>query len=228
MVFGVINRFRYDSDRSWSRKVAAVWLSVIHHAAAAGGLFMDESQLHKFEIQYPGHWIVSPDRNWAAETADILSLAEDQFLRAVVTYAMFKPVTRETFSHPSKYVRCLNSVYAMAFVYSIDSISKLLDVLHKELKPPDAVQLLISQYSLRFGDLKHIRDSIAHIEDRGRALDKNHKPIPTSIIVLGCFNDRRFEFTASNGKCYAVEISDSTLLSVHGILQEIINSYNWE
>ena len=56
---------------------------------------MDESQLHKFDLKYPGHWIIGPDRDWAGDTSHVLSLVEDQFLRAVVTYAMFKPVTRE-------------------------------------------------------------------------------------------------------------------------------------
>jgi hypothetical protein len=189
---------------------------------------MDESQSHKFDLKYPGHRIIGPDRDWAGDTSHVLSLVEDQFLRAVVTYAMFKPVTRETIRQESKYVHCLNSVYATAFVYSLDSISKLLDVLKKELKPPDDVLRLIAKYSSHFGDLKHIRDSIAHIEDRGRALDKNHKPIPTTIIAMGCFNDSRFEFTGSDGKCYGIEISDPTVLSVHGILQAIINSYKWE
>lgn len=193
---------------------------------------MNIVELRKFDLIYPGHWIASSDRDWANDTSGILSSVDSEFVRSVTSYAMFKPITAnyvEQFYDLSKYESCLNGIYATSFVFSLDAISKLLNALKTYLSPPDAVLDLISEYESIFGHLKHIRDSIAHIEDRSRGVSKNKKEIPSNILVLGSFfNERCFGVTASNGNLYGVELSDSTLLSAHRILQGIINTYTWE
>lgn len=194
---------------------------------------MDITELQKFDLSYPGHWIAGSDRDWASETALILSLLEARFVRAAVSYAMFEPITAINVKQfadlkQSKYERCLNGIYATSFVFSLDAISKLLEALKKYLNPPDAVLTLISEYETIFGHLKHIRDSAAHIEDRGRGFDKYQEKIPANLLVLDTFIERRFAYTAGDGRLYEVELSESTLLSAHRILQGIINAYNWE
>jgi hypothetical protein len=192
---------------------------------------MEISQLEKFNFTYPGHWVSGSDREWAFEIANILSLMEREFICAVASYSMFEPITINNVNctiDQSKYSRSLNSIYAREFVYSLDSISKILKVLNSQIGLPGAVHKLISEYDINFENLKHIRDSAAHIEDRGRALGKDRKKISSTIIILGCFNERRFEFTASNGKCCGVDISESTLLLAHRILQAIINAFTWD
>jgi hypothetical protein len=192
---------------------------------------MNPSELHKFDLTHPGHWIVAADRDWAWETSLVLEHIESEFIRAAASYAMFEPITLSTIGHlenQSRYERCLNGIYATAFVYSLDSISKLLSAINDHLTPPDSVRLLISEYEGCFGNLKNIRDSIAHIEDRGRGLDRNKKALLSHFLVLGCMNERRFEYTGNDGKIYGVEISEPTLLLAHRILQAIINAYVWE
>jgi len=193
---------------------------------------MNIIELQKFNLTYPGHWIVGSDRDWTNNTSNMLSSVDSEFVSAVSSYAMFKPITADyvkQFHDKSKYERCLNSIYATSFVFSLDAISKLLNALKIYLSPPDAVLDLISEYETIFGHLKHIRDSVAHIEDRSRGFGKNKKKIPTNILSLGLFiNERCFEITGSDGNLYRVELSDSTLLSAHKILQGIINTYTWE
>lgn len=192
---------------------------------------MGISGLVKFDLTYPGHRISGPDPDWAFEIVHLLSLVEDEFICAVASYSMFEPVTRnnlDSTTKQSKYVSCLNTIYARMFVYSLNSITEILKVLKTYGNLPVAVPTLISQYNSLFGNLKHIRDSVAHIENRGRALDKKGNTIPATIIVLGAFNGRRFEFTGGDGTCYGVDISESILLAAQGILQSIINAYNWE
>lgn len=193
---------------------------------------MDTSKLKKFDLSFPGHWIAGSDRDWASETALILSLAESEFICAVASYAMFEPVTASNFQQfdlgQSKYERCLNGIYATSFIVSLNAISKLLEALKKYLRPPNTVITFISEYESAFGHLKHIRDSMAHIEDRGRGVDKYQRRIPTNFLILGAFIERRFGFTASDGKFYEIELSESTLSSAQQILQKIINAYGWE
>ena len=93
-------------------------------------------------------------------------------------------------------------------------------------KPTRITTLL--EYKNLFGHLKHIRDSAIHIEDRGRGVNRNQKPINTHIIVIGCFIERRFTFTGEDGKQYEIEISDATLNVAKEIIQKIINSYVWK
>jgi hypothetical protein len=189
------------------------------------------ANLEKFDFTYPGNWISGFDRELAFETFNLLNLIETEFICAVTSYLMFKPTTINNFERvikQHKYTRSLNYIYAKSFVYSLDSIFKILNVLSNQPNFPNPAKDLKSQYEVYFGKLKHIRDSAAHIEDRGRALDKNLKKISSTIIILGAFNERRFEFTCSDGKCYGIEVSESTLLSAHKIIQSIIDSYNWE
>lgn len=192
---------------------------------------MENSELMKFDLIYPGHWISGSDRDWASEIAHLLVLIETEFICAVSSYSMFEPLTRKNYDSKrkqSKYVNYLNTIYAKMFVYSLNSITEILKVFKKYSNLPHDVLVLVSEYKSIFGNIKHIRDSATHIENRGRALDKNGNIIPASLIVLGGFNERRYEFTGSDGKCYGVEISESTLLLAHRILQSIINAFKWE
>jgi hypothetical protein len=193
---------------------------------------MDTAALKKFDLSFPGHWIAGSDRDWAFATAQVLWFSEDEFIRAVTSYAMFEPITvnkvNQFYLRQSKYENCLNSIYANSFVFSLDEISKLLGVLKKYLGPPNNVLEFISEYESIFGHLKFIRDSIAHIEDRSRGVDKCQRNIPTNLLILGGFRERRFGFTASDGGFYEIELSESTLFSAQRILQNIINAYNWE
>ncbi len=193
---------------------------------------MNIIELQKFDLTYPGHWIAGKDRDWANRTSIIISSVDSELVSAVSSFAMFKPITRDyakQLHNQSKYERCLNGIYATSFVFSLDAISKLLNALKLYLSPPDAVLVLISEYETVFGHLKYIRDSLAHIEDRSRGVGKNKKEIPTNLISLGSFiNETGLEVTASNGNLYRINLSDSTLLSAHRIIQGIINSYTWE
>ncbi len=192
---------------------------------------MTISNCERFDLIYPGHWISGADRELAFETFHLLSLVEHEFTCAVAACSLFEPITLDNAyltSTQSKYSASLRSVYARSFVYSLDSISKILKVLGKHSQAPDALREPISDYRLKFGNLRHIRDSAAHIEDRGRALTKKGKPISSWVIVLGSFNESPFEITGNDGKCYGVDISESTLVLVHQILQKIIDAYAWE
>ena len=191
---------------------------------------MNLSELQKFDFTHPGHWIVGADRDWAGETSQVLGLMEYEFVLAATSYAMFEPVTQGTMEDhrsSSVYERCLNSIYATSFVFSLDSITKLLEVLNR-LNPPEPVPTLISEYRVQFGDLRYVRDSVAHNEDRGRGLDKDRKALSTPLIILRCFNQTRFECTGSDGACHGIDISESALLDAHRILQDILNAYSWE
>ena len=76
---------------------------------------MNPNNLSRFDLSYPGYWIAGDDRDLAFETSQLLRLVEDQLLRAVVTFSLFRPITEKSIrkrldGHLSKYEACLNSI----------------------------------------------------------------------------------------------------------------------
>ncbi len=192
--------------------------------------------LKQFDLTFPGHWIEGEDRDQASQTKHILGLIQGLFTEAVVSYALFQPITAENLKDhmarfesgdESPYERCLNGLYAKAFVFALDGIEKLLNRLSDNLNPPKEINRLYEEYKKYFGHLKHIRDSAIHIEDRGRGVTRKEKRLKTSVVILGSFNEKRYTFTGEDGLQYEIEISDSTVNTAKSIIQKIINSYPW-
>jgi len=187
-------------------------------------------ELTQFNLSFPGHWIEGDDRNWASESYLTLSHIKGLYEEAVVAYSQFDPITAENYKDKINepiYSRCLNSIYAKAFVFALDGINKLLLKLCRHLHPPEQIKTLKTEYENRFGHLKHIRDSAIHIEDRGRGKTRREEQLNTNIIILGSFIEIRFSFTGEDGRQYEIEISDTTLLSAKQVIQKVINSYTW-
>lgn len=180
-----------------------------------------------FDLSQPGIRVAGSDRDWAFETANMLSLIQDEFARAVASWSAFSPIRLDPQIELglSQHLKSLRMVYAREFVLSLDSINKILSKLPD---PPEKVVRLCNEYDQNLGAAKHIRDSFAHIEDRGRGLAKSGAPIPSSLVVLACFVGDRFELTASDGKRYGIEISDRTLALAKNLVQGVIDCYSWE
>lgn len=187
-------------------------------------------ELTKFDLSFPGHWVEGADRTWALESHHTLRLIKDLFEEAVAAYSRFDPLTPENYKEKSNeniYSRCLNSIYAKAYVFALNGINNLLFKLCKYLRPPKQVEVFKAEYESRFGHLKYIRDSAIHIEDRGRGKTRNEVPLNARFIVLGGFANNCFTFTGEDGKQYEIEICQATLLSAKEIIQNVINAYTW-
>ncbi|HKI52086.1 MAG TPA: hypothetical protein VJ995_08435 [Geothermobacteraceae bacterium] len=191
---------------------------------------MNLEELTQFDLCFPGHWIEGDDRAWAAENLLALRYIKGLFEEAVAAYSKFDPITIENHEekfYESTYSRCLNNIYAKAFVFALDGINKFLLKLCEHLQPPEQVITFKAEYESHFGHLKHIRDSAIHIENRGRGKTRKEVPLNARIIVLGGFADRHFTFTGEDGKQYEIEIFQGTLLSAKEIIQGVINAYSW-
>jgi hypothetical protein len=167
--------------------------------------------LKQFDLTFPGHWIEGEDRDQAFQVKLILSLIQGLFVEAVVSYSLFQPITAENFRDcidrfervdETSYERCLNGLYAKAFVFALDGIEKLFNRLVAMCNPPKEIKQLHEEYKKLFGHLKHIRNSAIHIEDRGRGKTRKHESLDTHIILLGCFIERRYTFTGEDGRQY--------------------------
>lgn len=187
---------------------------------------MKSKTLTQFDLSFPGNWIEGDDRALAAENLLTLRHVKGLYEEAVAAFSQFDPITIENFEekfNESAYSRCLNNIYAKAFVFALDGINKLL----KHLQPKEQIESFKAEYESHFGHLKHIRDSAIHIEDRGRGKDRHQKKLNTRIIILGCFAEKRFTFTGEDGRQYEIEISQTTLFLAKEIITKIINTYAW-
>src|SRR5690606_26510642 len=69
---------------------------------------------------------------------------------------------------PREFEHNLPFIYARAFLYAIDSFDKFLGVLSREDGVPEIVAELHGQVGEAFPDLRGVRNSAQHLEDRSR------------------------------------------------------------
>jgi hypothetical protein len=184
-------------------------------------------------ITFPGQWINGIDRNKAFQEYHVLSLICSALGEAKEAALESRRLYRKML-HNGK-IRLLSDrdnvkrqIYAKAFIYALDSISKLLLKLEKSIGDIEEKDRIIKNYQAIFGGLKTIRDSLLHIEDRGLGQDKNHNQIDTTILLLGSFCNDCYSISGYDGKHYYIEISIEMFERAKRLVQELVNSYSWK
>jgi len=94
-----------------------------------------------------------------------------------------------------------------------------------------------------FPDLRRVRNTAQHLEDRSRGLGagKNPKPMTLQpvenrlisapeggVLVLNSLTDNRFGCTMSDGHYGEVEISPQSLQVLCGLLHEVLQCFQWK
>lgn len=140
---------------------------------------------------------------------------------------------------PRSYQHHLIFMYAKAFLYSLDMLSKLIRVLSEKEGIPKEINEISQSFTSRFPSLKGVRDSEQHIEDRVRGLGRKQKqlklkPVNNSLIkadggvlALGNLNGNKFGSTMADGHYGEVEVSIDSLNFVRDSIQKILDSFNW-
>jgi hypothetical protein len=150
---------------------------------------------------------------------------------------------------PGEYQTILPFMYARLFLLSVESIWKLISALEHQseivaeghsLGNVVAIRHAKASFHKAFPDLKGVRDTTAHLEDRGRGLDRNRKSLdlkpvsnrlfnaPAGVLAIESLNGNRIGSTMSDGNYGEVEVSIETLRVVQESLQAIIDAFNWE
>lgn len=141
---------------------------------------------------------------------------------------------------PGEFERTLPFIYARAFLYALDAFGKVLAVLAKEDNVPDNVATLQARFEEVFPDLRGVRDTAQHLEDRARGLDRNKQPLdlkPISnafidapgggVLAIGCLNGSRYGSTKSDGRYGEVDVSPDSMRLLQMILQGVLQSFKW-
>ncbi|TDL43819.1 hypothetical protein [Microbacterium oleivorans] len=131
-------------------------------------------------------------------------------------------------------------VHARTFVFALDSIEKALRVIARLPGVPSGVQNAESLWTKAFPDLKRIRDSAHHMEDRARGRGRWEKPLDlkpiesdfvaggaATVLSLGSLVDTKYMVTVDPGDLAGIEITLDTLLTAHQVVQATLDSFEW-
>lgn len=130
-------------------------------------------------------------------------------------------------------------IYAKAFLYAADSIGKILDRLAERADVPAATAAACDAYYDLFPELREVRNSAQHIEDRGRSLGKAGKPLdlkpidnsmiraPGGALVLNSLNGNRYGATMADGHYGEVEVSTGSLGAMRDTIEAVMSSLSW-
>ena len=144
---------------------------------------------------------------------------------------------------PRELERNVVSIFARAFVYALDGFDKFLGVLAREHGVPARVTDLSASIESLFPDLRGVRNTTQHLEDRSRGLGagKNPKPMTLQpvenglinapgggVLVLNALNGNRFGCTMSDGHYGEVEVSPQSVQLLSTLLHEVLQCLQWK
>lgn len=126
-----------------------------------------------------------------------------------------------------------HQIFAKAFVYAFDSIVEALKNLKEREGVSEVVAKKIEEIKAAFPDLKDVRDTSHHLGDRVVGLKVvRGKKVPINPegqnIVLSNHVDAMFCTMKKDGTQGAISITYETLEKMGQIIQDILNSFQWE
>ena len=143
---------------------------------------------------------------------------------------------------PREFEQNLPFIYARAFLYALDAFDKFLGVLAKEENVPGEIAKLHVQIAEIFPDLRGVRNTAQHLEDRARCLGAGRNPQPLDlkpienslikapgggVLALNCLNGSRYGSTMSDGHYGEVDVSSESMQHLQQILDGVLQSFKW-
>ena len=237
-------------DRDWAWKIGGLIQNLkarFYEANTALNLF-EQAQVQQSARFTPEQWQVDSDRRSQIRRELEAELGFD-----------FSPQSRDRISHetevrfkrekwgsgcgPREFERNVISIFAQAFVYALDGFDKFLNVLSAEPGVPPTIADLAARIESMFPDLRGVRNTTQHLEDRSRGLGagKNPKPMTLQpvenqfisapgggVLVLNSLTGNRFCCTMSDGHYGEVEISPQALQLLSDLLHDVLQIFQWK
>lgn len=226
----------YD-DKGWAweiNKVIGSLESCLTEAGVSLNLFELALQgLSAFNAPEMSEWVTKRRETLLAEIEQRLGQANFYGNYFGITQQVSKTINREKWTTgelPRAYKHKLPFMYARSFIHALDISGKLLTVLSETKDAPEEVRTQSANFYSRFPELKGVRDTIEHIEDRIRGLARNNQPLGPEGggLWLSNLRDNRFGCTMSDGHYGEVEISAKSLSLLGECIQKVINSFRWK
>jgi hypothetical protein len=129
-------------------------------------------------------------------------------------------------------------LYAKAFLNAADAIGRMIAVIEKYSTAPAAMKGASSRYYASFPDLRGVRNTTQHLEDRGRGLGERGRPMqpvqatsgPVMIrgLAIDVLINNRFGSTLADGTYGEVEISAASLATIRDHIETVLQLFQWK
>ena len=158
------------------------------------------------------------------------------------TEVIFKREQWNSGKLPREFEHNQASMHARAFLYALDSFDKFLKVLKNKTGIPPMIEEIHKKFGESFIDLRGVRNTSQHMEDRSRGLGAGRNPKPLELkpidnkiikadggaLVLNCLNGTKYGNIMSDGHYGEVDVSPASMEILHDIFQETLNAFNWK
>ena len=143
---------------------------------------------------------------------------------------------------PREFEHNLSFLYARAFLYALDAFDKFLGVLSREENVPEVISELHKKISDIFPDLRGVRNTAQHLEDRSRGLGAGRNPKPLDLkpidnnfisapnggaLVLNSLNGSKYGSTMADGHYGEVDVCPESMSHLQEILNNILGAFKW-
>ena len=169
------------------------------------------------------------EERWTARAA----ISDEARLRvARARWAAGKP--------PSAFVYQAPFIHARTFLFAADGFLKALEALSEELRSSESLKACLRQLRDDLPQLRDVRNTAHHPEDRVRGLGKHGKsftlsPIATraivaptgGVLVTSSLEGDRYGCTLADGRFGQVEVNERSLDALAGAMQAAINGLPW-
>lgn len=129
-------------------------------------------------------------------------------------------------------------IFAKAFIHSLDLFGKFLEDIANDRAAPDGIKFALSKYFEALPDLKGVRNSIQHAEDRSKGMVRNKKidlkkvdeskiSVEGAALINSGLNGNRFGATMADGHYGAVDISADTIEIMRSVLLDVYVAFKW-
>lgn len=187
------------------------------------------------QLTYPGTHIKDPDPAQASTKQIVLSALESSLVAAAVSLELFEASEVELQAHLLKRTESVKIsaglrkrpfLHAKSFVHSLYDVQKFIDVLGNLSGNSQEIDAASAELTSKLPDLKGVRDSEQHLEERLQGLTRGQK-LPTSQLWIGNLMNKNYEMTTESGRIGRIEVSRETLDIAASCIQRTIDSLQW-
>ncbi|MEJ8326050.1 hypothetical protein WKI40_23250 [Kosakonia sacchari] len=120
-------------------------------------------------------------------------------------------------------------IFAKSFLYSLDTIREILRVISENENASSERVEIFKSMDASLPELREVRNSAHHLEDRIRGIGKHKKKISlqSSGLVLNNLVGTKYGCTMADGDYGEVDVSSETLEIVQKIVQRALDSFEW-
>lgn len=141
---------------------------------------------------------------------------------------------------PTAFIKAFPQIHAHGFLFSLDALGKYLGVIAKHPQVSGVAQDAAKRFEAELPEVRQIRNSAQHREDRIRGLKQGNTPLPEkeidafgvsapagNTVVMAHLSDNTLAYTNADGEVIGLDVTTETLILARDILQAVLDAFPW-